>query len=308
MTGSSVSEVRRRRRGRPLALCGTPAAVRRHVKRSEELDEACRGVDDLAWQADERERWRRAAHRAALRGVAAPAPPRPPAPPREVPLCGTVEAAKRHYRRHESLDDACRIADNAHSLARYYADPDRLTKARAKAARARAKAEREGRKRQSPPRERPPLPSRICPVCRTVFTPKVKAGKYCDRDCLDVAMSFRRGGVGGLTLALRLASPEERDAIMARLVVQRQAREGAVRRRVRRGERYGSQHQLERRRRLKVLSPSDPCARCGLPLGSDVSLIDLDHDDDDPSLYLGLSHSTCNRGKVPLVEVLSLSG
>ena len=61
-----------------LAPCGTYAAVRRHRRRGEPLDEACTG---------------------ACTGS-------PGGPPATQP-CGTAAAARRHYRRREPLDEAC---------------------------------------------------------------------------------------------------------------------------------------------------------------------------------------------------------
>lgn len=57
---------------------------------------------------------------------------------------------------------------------------------------------------------------------------------------------------------------------------------------------YDSKHQAVRRAMLAVSSPSDPCARCGRPLGPDPRRIDLGHRDDGAG-WAGLEHSRCNR-------------
>ena len=57
---------------------------------------------------------------------------------------------------------------------------------------------------------------------------------------------------------------------------------------------YGPGHQAERRRRLAMYRPSDPCPRCGAPLGAVVAELDLGHTDDRRG-YTGLEHARCNR-------------
>lgn len=57
---------------------------------------------------------------------------------------------------------------------------------------------------------------------------------------------------------------------------------------------YGTEHQQARVVALNSYSPTDPCPRCGDPLGADRKALDLDHTDDRAG-YLGLSHSACNR-------------
>lgn len=57
---------------------------------------------------------------------------------------------------------------------------------------------------------------------------------------------------------------------------------------------YGTPHQRERARRLRLYRPSDPCPRCGGPLGADVSAIDLGHGPGQVG-YSGLEHARCNR-------------
>jgi hypothetical protein len=57
---------------------------------------------------------------------------------------------------------------------------------------------------------------------------------------------------------------------------------------------YTSEQKTLRRALLAVYAPTDPCWRCGRPLGPDPSLIDLGHRDD-RSGYAGLEHSKCNR-------------
>lgn len=56
---------------------------------------------------------------------------------------------------------------------------------------------------------------------------------------------------------------------------------------------YGYAHQQERKRRAARHQPTDPCARCGRPLGPMGSWLHLDHDEHGG--YLGFSHGmTCN--------------
>jgi hypothetical protein len=57
---------------------------------------------------------------------------------------------------------------------------------------------------------------------------------------------------------------------------------------------YDGEHQAVRRALLAVHEPTDPCARCGRPLGPDPSRIDLGHRDDGPG-WSGLEHARCNR-------------
>jgi hypothetical protein len=80
---------------------------------------------------------------------------------------------------------------------------------------------------------------------------------------------------------------------------QRWARKGTT---TQRG--YGGEHQRERKRRLAMWRPGDPCVRCGQPIwavsitlagGSVMSLVDLGHSTD-RSGYVGLEHRRCNRG------------
>jgi hypothetical protein len=56
---------------------------------------------------------------------------------------------------------------------------------------------------------------------------------------------------------------------------------------------YGLAHQKARRAAIAAYNPGDPCARCGMPMTDDPSLLHLDHTDD-RSGYLGLSHMMCN--------------
>jgi hypothetical protein len=103
-----------------------------------------------------------------------------------------------------------------------------------------------------------------------------------------------------LVAELRMLDPEGRRARITQLAARRQRREIEA-------GRYGAEHQAERRRRLDERGPDARCARCNGLLGEDESLIDLDHDDDDPTRYLGLSHTPCNRGKRPVVAELLAS-
>lgn len=57
---------------------------------------------------------------------------------------------------------------------------------------------------------------------------------------------------------------------------------------------YGHAHQVARREAVASHQQGDPCSRCGDPMTEDVSLLDLDHNDDRTG-YLGLSHRACNR-------------
>jgi hypothetical protein len=60
---------------------------------------------------------------------------------------------------------------------------------------------------------------------------------------------------------------------------------------------YGWQHRKLRADLLAVYQPTDPCARCGGPLGPNPDLLDLGHVDGDRSRYRGLEHRECNRGR-----------
>jgi hypothetical protein len=56
---------------------------------------------------------------------------------------------------------------------------------------------------------------------------------------------------------------------------------------------YGAAHRALRRRLLATYLPTDPCARCGLPLGEDEGALHLGHSDDRLT-YTGLEHKLCN--------------
>lgn len=58
---------------------------------------------------------------------------------------------------------------------------------------------------------------------------------------------------------------------------------------------YGLAHQVRRRAELARYSPSDPCPRCGRPLGADRAALDLGHGPNQVG-YSGLEHASCNRG------------
>ena len=60
------------------------------------------------------------------------------------------------------------------------------------------------------------------------------------------------------------------------------------------GGRYDATHDAVRKALLAVASPTDPCVRCGRPLGPDPSQIDLGHRDDGAG-WSGLEHARCNR-------------
>jgi hypothetical protein len=57
---------------------------------------------------------------------------------------------------------------------------------------------------------------------------------------------------------------------------------------------YDREHEAIRLALLAAASASDPCWRCGQPLGRDASKIDLGHRDDGPG-WAGLEHARCNR-------------
>jgi hypothetical protein len=57
---------------------------------------------------------------------------------------------------------------------------------------------------------------------------------------------------------------------------------------------YDRTHQAIRRGLLATYAPTDPCWRCGFPLGPDPSRIDLGHRDDGPG-WAGLEHAYCSR-------------
>lgn len=61
----------------------------------------------------------------------------------------------------------------------------------------------------------------------------------------------------------------------------------------RKGGRYDATHQKARAAAAKHHQPSDPCARCGEPLGPMGPHLHYDHDEHGG--YLGFSHDYCNR-------------
>lgn len=62
-----------------------------------------------------------------------------------------------------------------------------------------------------------------------------------------------------------------------------------------RSDLYGTAHRKERDRRAALHDPTDPCVRCGRPLGPMGPWLHLDHDDVDKQMYLGFSHGrACN--------------
>jgi hypothetical protein len=75
---------------------------------------------------------------------------------------------------------------------------------------------------------------------------------------------------------------------------QRYARKGTT---AQRG--YGSGHQAERERRLRLYRPGDLCAHCGLPILWPPSVVrrftDLPHLPDRSGYLPGLAHRSCNR-------------
>lgn len=61
----------------------------------------------------------------------------------------------------------------------------------------------------------------------------------------------------------------------------------------RKGGRYDRAHQLARAAAAKQHQPSDPCVRCGHPLGPMNSGLHYDHNQNGTA-YLGFSHAACN--------------
>ncbi len=59
---------------------------------------------------------------------------------------------------------------------------------------------------------------------------------------------------------------------------------------------YDGTHRRLRTQLLATYQPSDPCWRCGQPLGPDPSVLDLGHTDDRQG-WMGLEHRECNRGQ-----------
>lgn len=57
---------------------------------------------------------------------------------------------------------------------------------------------------------------------------------------------------------------------------------------------YGWQHQKARKAALAMFVPGQLCARCQGPIFATTDA-ELDHDDDDRTKYIGLSHTYCNR-------------
>lgn len=196
-----------------------------------------------------------------------------------------MAAVRRHWRRHEQLDEACRETNRARDRARYATNEHRREYLLSKA-RARSEGWRELRR---------------CRVCDENFVPGTGAQLYCSWTCERTAADMRDGRGGGI-LRWQLASPAEREAMLDRLVEIERSPWHELR-----VARYGSAHAAERRRRLDEREPDERCARCRLPLPADEAEIDLDHDDDDPTRYLGLSHTPCNRGKRPIVAELLAS-
>jgi hypothetical protein len=56
---------------------------------------------------------------------------------------------------------------------------------------------------------------------------------------------------------------------------------------------YGIEHKRLRARLLATYQPTDPCARCGWPLGPDRDQVQLGHRDGQVG-YNGLEHRRCN--------------
>lgn len=221
------------------------------------------------------------------------------------PACGTLSAVRRHERLHEKLDEACLQARRVKDRARKSAPcacgcGERVQTSRS--SRPVGEAMRnECRKRVGRPNvpRTPQTPGewRRCRVCDERFL-RVYRQIYCSWTCERMGAELRDGRGAGV-LRWQLATPAEREAMLAAVVAYRRSPKAELR-----AVRYGSEHVAERRRRLDERGPGARCARCNGLLGGDESLIDLDHDDDDPARYLGLSHSLCNRGRRPVVAEL----
>lgn len=56
---------------------------------------------------------------------------------------------------------------------------------------------------------------------------------------------------------------------------------------------YGSEHAKARKAAAERHDPSDPCTRCGHPLGPMGQWLHYDHSPDRQS-YLGFAHARCN--------------
>lgn len=61
----------------------------------------------------------------------------------------------------------------------------------------------------------------------------------------------------------------------------------------RKGGRYDRTHQLARAAAAKHHRPTDPCTRCGQPLGQMGRWLHYDHAE--TGGYLGFAHADCNR-------------
>jgi hypothetical protein len=108
---------------------------------------------------------------------------------------------------------------------------------------------------------------------------RVCAGPNRDQDCPDGALVDVRAGSRQTRCPLCRASYQR----------QRDAQRGT---RQQRG--YDAEHDHLRAALIATYAPSDPCARCGQPLGPDPTVLDLGHTDDRRG-YRGLEHAACNR-------------
>ncbi|MFJ5638698.1 WhiB family transcriptional regulator [Streptomyces sp. NPDC093223] len=91
----------------PVAPCGTRAAYQRHLRNGEPIDDKCRDANSAS-----KRHW--TATGTTQVGISQPAPSRPLTP------CGSYAAYRRHIRKGEPVDAACRAANTARS-ARYRA-------------------------------------------------------------------------------------------------------------------------------------------------------------------------------------------
>lgn len=57
---------------------------------------------------------------------------------------------------------------------------------------------------------------------------------------------------------------------------------------------HGAAHDKARKQWASLHQPTDPCVRCGAPLGPMGSWLHLDHHDHDKRVYLGFAHAACN--------------
>lgn len=118
-------------------------------------------------------------------------------------------------------------------------------------------------RRANPTRARWTAKTLPCQQCHDVFTQRRSGQLYCSTVCRD-----SRRGHRFRTITTRKGNTAERG--------------------------YGTQHQAARRAAAALHTPSDPCSRCGQPLGPMSRHLHYDHTDDRTG-YLGFSHAACNQ-------------